>query len=229
MGILQNEAAYDLELSAWGGGIVNEAEVQLERKLKEFRKNYRCEPQDISLEICDTKALKLDYFYTGIDTGFLLKLDTLKELILPGTIESIDVTPELEELLKRNDVLIRGKFDTFAERFAAELGLHFRPADLNIGNYYFEPAQESTSLTLIFARDGSVRIEESVSSPGSSAGSTFGGDFYIDLPADFYRTLTAEQIADKFGRGLHDSIIRLGRLAELIEKMKTHKVFMGEN
>ena len=225
-----NKGDYDLELSAWGGGTVDEKEIKLSSELKEFRAENKREPEDISLEITDTKALGLDYYYTSIDTGLLLKLTTLKELILPPTIENIDVTPELEKHLKKNDVLIRGDFDSFAEKFAAELGLHFRPASVNIGGCYFEPAFERTTLTLTFARDGSVQIEESVSSPGSSAGNTFGGTFYHDLPNDFYLTMTAESVAEQFGTGLkYHSILERGKLAEMIEKMKTHNVYMGKN
>ena len=220
---------YVLELSAWGDGIVNAEEVSLERKLDEFRKEYGCEPDEISLEISDTKSFGLDYFYTGIDTGFLTDLKALKEIIMPDTICEISVTPELEKLLKENDVLIRGNFDSFAERFAAEYGLHFRPSDFVFARDFYEYAHETTILTLRFERSGKVYIEESVSSPGSSAGNTFGGSFYYDLPADFFRTMTAEEIAEKFRSSLYNKTIENGKLAGFIEKMKTHNVYMGEN
>ena len=53
---------------------------------------------------------------------------------------------------------------------------------------------------MTFARNGNVVVEISVSSPGSSAGNTFGGTFYRDLPKNFYNVKTAEQIAEMFGQ-----------------------------
>ena len=220
---------YELELSAWGDGIVNEDEVSLERHMQEFIEENGREPEDISLEISDTKSYGLSYFYTKVDTAFLEKLKALKELILPDTITSIDVTPELETLLKSNDVLIRGKFDSFAESFAAEHGLHFRPTDFTYARRFFEPAHETTVTTLIFNRDGSMQIENSVSSPGSSAGNTFGGDFYRDLPDDIFSTMTTDEIIDKLCESVSGSAKLSDKLAEFIEKMKTHNVYMGEN
>ena len=225
------DSEYDLKLSAWGRGTVKDSNfnIRLDTIYKKFQKEYSREPKDVSLFIEDTFAYGYDYGFTEIDTAYLEKSEKLKELILPNSITNIDMTPTLEQILKRNNVLIRGSFDSFAEKFAAENHLHFRPADFLFAKDFFEPAQETTLLTMTFARNGNVVVEISVSSPGSSAGNTFGGTFYRDLPKNFYNVKTAEQIAEMFGQRTKKTILEDGRLAAFIEKARTHKIFMGKN
>ena len=225
------DAEYDLMLSAWGEGTVKEGifHTNLSTIYRKFKKEYSREPRDVSLCIEDTFAYGYDYGFTEIDTAFLEQINTLAELILPDSITNINMTPTLEQILKRNNVLIRGSFDSFAERFAAENKLHFRPANFLFAKYVFEPAQETTLMTMMFKRNGNVVVEISVSSPGSSAGNTFGGTFYKDIPKNFHKTMTVEQIAEMYGSRLHDAIIKDGKLADFLEKAKKHKIFMGKN
>ncbi len=225
------ESEYDLMLSAWGEGTVKEGSfhTSLSTIYRKFKKEYSREPRDVSLLIEDTFAYGYDYGFTEIDTAFLEQINTLAELILPNSITNITMTPTLEQILKRNNVLIRGSFDSFAEKFAAENKLHFRPANFLFAKYVFEPAQETTLMTMMFKRNGNVVVEESVSSPGSSAGNTFGGTFYRDLPKNFYKVKKVEQIAGMFSDRMAKAILENGRLADFIEKAKTHKIFMGKN
>ena len=118
-------------LSAWGEGTVKEGafHTHLSTIYRKFKKEYAREPRDVSLLIEDTFACGYGYGFTEIDTAFLEQINTLAELVLPNSITNIDMTPTLEQILKRNNVLIRGSFDSFAEKFAAENHLHFRPAD----------------------------------------------------------------------------------------------------
>ena len=139
------------------------------------------------------------------------------------------MTYELERIMRENDTLIRGSFDSFAESFAAGYGLHFRPADYLFASYMYEPVHESTDLTLVFMRSGSVKIEEKITSPGSSAGNTFGGTFEHSLKKNFYENQTAEEIARKFRGGVYDEIINDGRLAGFLEKARTHGYYTGKN
>ena len=225
------ESEYDLMLFAHGKGIVKEGifHTNLSTIYRKFKKEYAREPRDVSLLIEDTFASGYGYGFTEIDTAFLEQINTLAELILPDSITNINMTPTLEQILKRNNVLIRGSFDSFAERFAAENKLHFRPANFLFAKYVFEPAQETTLMTMTFKRNGNVVVEISVSSPGSSAGNTFGGTFYRDLPKNFYKVKTVEQIAEMFGQMSRKTILEDGRLAAFVEKAKTHKIFMGKN
>ena len=235
MSLLNHEfdADYELELSAWGRGVLSEADLldfqQVDTILGEFQEEYHRFPRDISLFIEDPMSAGFDYGFTGVDTALLEKLTTLRELILPDSVTHIDMTPRLSEMLKKNDTLIRGTFDSFAERFANENGLRFRHSDYVFAQYLFEPAQESTTMILQFLKDGSVRIEEKISSPGSSAGNTFGGSFYYKRSRNFFREKTAEQIAEDFRAVIYDATVADGRLAEFIEKAKTHKMYMGKN
>ena len=225
------DSEYDLMLSAWGEGTVKDSNfnIRLGTIYKKFQKEYSREPKDVSLFIEDPFTCGFDYGFTAIDTAFLEKIEKLKELILPNSITDIQMTPKLETILHENKVLIRGSFDSFAEQFALENKLHFRPANFLFAKYVFEPAHETTLLTMMFRRDGNVMMEESVSSPGSSAGNTFGGTFYKDLPKNFHKTMTVEQIAEMYGSRLHDAIIKDGKLADFLEKAKKHKLFMGKN
>lgn len=222
---------YELSLEIRGEGTVSEGTLypSLGEVFKRCRKELGAEPKEISLMIEDSLAAGFDYGFTAIDTAFLEKLEALRELILPDSITELDLTPKLSEIFKRNDTLIRGTFNSFAERFAAENGLRFCCSDCIIAKDFFEPAQESTVLSLIFSRDGSVILEEDVSSPGSSAGNTFGGKFYKELPGDFYMSMTAEDIADKYGRRLKAAILEDGRLAKFIEEAKQHNIYTGKN
>ncbi len=226
---------YAIELSAWGGGTVCDAAFSshfpaVQQLCAEYKQEYLADPTSISLFIEDCRAHGLDYGFDAIDVAFLEQMDTLKELILPDTITQIEMTPKLSKILKKNRTLIRGSLDSFAERFAHDNGLHYRPSDFVFARSYFELAHESNWVTMIFRRDGSVYIKESTSSPGSSAGNCFGFDWTVDLPHDFYKTMTIEQIADQMHcNGLYREILENGKLAAFFEKAKTHDIFWGKN
>lgn len=225
------DCSYALELTAWGRGEISEKalEISLDRIFAEYAEEKGGFPADISLFIEDTLAYGYDYGFTSIDTAFLEKLTTLAELILPDSITGITMTPKLEKILKGNGVLIRGSFDSFAEKFASDNGLNFRHRDMFLASYEFPPAHETTSLTLQFDRDGTAKIEETVSSPGSSAGNCFGGTFYHELDREFFLHKSAEDIADMFGESLRKELLANGRLADFLEKAKTHKLYKGKN
>ena len=224
---------YDLMLEAFGGGIVEDAGFShsLVEILHDFRQKNGRDPIDVSYIIEDTKSYDLDYWFTAVAPGYLEQLPTLKELVLPGTVESVGMTPALEKLLKSNKTLIRGPFDSYAEALAGEYGLPFRPADLVIARHELSFVQEITVLTLTFRRDGSCCIKEDINSPGSSAGNSFGGTFLHELPRAFYRVKTAQQAAADFRTILEDAILEDGRLAEFIAKArkKDKSLFWGRN
>ncbi len=225
--------AYEIELSAWGQGVLCESRLLDMQKpdeiIRKFKNKYRRYPKSISLLLEDPRAIGCDYCFTGIDTALLEKLETLKELILPDSVAAIDLTPKLEKILKDNDTLIRGQFGSFAERFAAELGLHFRPADCIIAEYETTAPPESVRLTLTFCRSGSVLIKEDCSSPGTSVSNTLGGSFMHSLKKDFYLTDSAEEIGARIGKRACEEIIKDGRLADFIEKAKVHGYYTGKN
>jgi hypothetical protein len=60
---------------------------------------------------------------TEVKNGFLESFINLKELIIDSTVKNIEMTNELNELLKNNNVVIRGCYNTYAEKFAVENSL----------------------------------------------------------------------------------------------------------
>jgi hypothetical protein len=221
---------YDIEFEVRGNGTVsNEAfDLDVNRAFERYKEECGGEPRDLSLVIEDTLKSGFDYGFTEVETAFLERLENLKELILPDSITEIKMTDKLERILKENNTLIRGSLDSFAERFAAEMGLNFRPADFIFARHVFAKGQEITLLTVQFNRDGSVQIRSDVDSPGSSAGNTFGGVFYNEIPSDFWLNTTAEEVSAMYP-GLDDVVVKDGRLADFIEKAKEHKIFTGKN
>jgi len=221
------DSDYALMLTAWGEGEVSEEDSIC--TIEKIYEEYGGIPEDISLFIDDPFSSGFNYGYTSISTSYLEKLENLKELILPDSITEIKMSPKLEKILKTNNCLIRGSFDSFAERFALENDLHFRPSDFVFARHVYEAYNESTVMTIEFNRDGNVKIKESISSPGSSAGNCFGGVKYYDLEKDFYKTETVESIAKKFRNSIYNAIIKDGRLAKFLEKAKSHKMYMEKN
>lgn len=221
---------YDIEFEVRGNGTVsNEAfDLDVNRAFERYKEECGGEPRDLSLVIEDTLKSGFDYGFTEVETAFLERLENLKELILPDSITEIKMTDKLERILKENNTLIRGSLDSFAERFAAEMGLNFRPADFIFARHVFAKVQEITLLTVQFNRDGSVQIRSDVDSPGSSAGNTFGGVFYNEIPSDFWMNTTAEEVSAMYP-GLDDVVVKDGRLADFIGKAKGHKIFTGKN
>ena len=201
---------YDIEFEVRGNGTVsNEAfDLDVNRAFERYKEECGGEPRDLSLVIEDTLKSGFDYGFTEVETAFLERLENLKELILPDSITEIKMTDKLERILKENNTLIRGSLDSFAERFAAEMGLNFRPADFIFARHVFAKVQEITLLTVQFNRDGSVQIRSDVDSPGSSAGNTFGGVFYNEIPSDFWLNTTAEEVSAMYP-GLDDVVVSL--------------------
>ena len=230
------DCEYELSLFAFGEGILCEKDLQDYHKpdtiFDEYRQENDCFPKEISLLFRDTLARGMEYGFTGVDPAFLVKLKTLKELILPDSIEQIDMTPELHRLLRANDTLIRGTFGSYAEIFANSYGVHFRPMDLvfaehNLGR---NADGEGTKLTLMFKRDGSVLIKEEIYSSVPSRGSVLNASNEYPLNKDFYESQTLEQITEPFaGREIHNEIISNGKLSDFISKAKEHKYYKGDN
>ena len=228
-----DDREYDLNLEAFGRGVLEDANFgySLEEILRSFRLEHGRDPIDVSYVIEDTQAYDLDYWFTAVAPGYLEPLSTLKELVLPASVESVGMTPGLEKLLKGNRTLIRGAFDSYAEEFAEALCLPFRPADFVIARHELERVHEITSLTLVFRRDGTACIREDINSPGSSASHSFGWTFFHELPRAFYRVKTAELIAGEFSDVMKETILEDGRLADFIAKAKEKdkRLFWGKN
>ncbi len=191
-----------------------------------YRSEFHHYPASISLSFIDTRETEEPL--TIIDGAILENLETLKELILPDSLEKIMVTDKAVKILKENDVLIRGNFDSYAESLAEDLGLHFRPCDQQIARFIYEPAQQTTTVTIIFYRNGTIKMKEDISS-SASADDHFQASFYRDLPDRFYETKTAEQIARQFRDVICEQILEEGKLNSFLQKARTCRIYSGRN
>ena len=116
-------------------------------------------------------------------------------------------SPELQRILRKNKVLIRGEYDTFAEKFAQEKGLRFLHADIPLAVDDLEIAHERDFITLRFHLKGAPDIHYNCFTPGSSAGSYGGGEYANELPNDFYVDCSPEQFAANFPDRLHEQLM----------------------
>ena len=133
---------------------------------------------------------------TEVGAGFLEGFRHLKELILPYTIKNIEVTPELQKLLHKNKVVVRGWYDSYGEQFAKEQDLKFIHSDFVVGWYRDEDHYTSTRLEIRFDEKGKpYRFYDDIC-PGISAGSNGGGTYERELDEDWFVDETPETIAD---------------------------------
>ncbi len=170
-------------LTAVGEGMLTKSDMDFWRNLP-----VMTGPEPVSFELEDG--------VTDVEEGFFEQFPMIWELWIGRTVKTLGLTEETLALFHRNDVLIRGEFNTVAERFAKENGLRFLVADFEIarGGNYFESF--SYTVRLRFQPDEKPRLLQSSFSQGSSAGSSLGTDEDVRLPKDFYRTMTQEEIAD---------------------------------
>ncbi len=197
-------------LTTAGEGMLTKSDMDYLRNLSKTK-----DPEPVSFELADG--------VTDVEEGFFEQFPLIWELWIGSTVRSLGLTEETLALFRRNDVLIRGKFNTLAERFAKENGLRFLVADFEVarGGNYFESS--AYIVRLRFQPDEKPHLLQSSYSQGSSAGSSFGTDEDVRLPKDFYRTMTQEEIADlcwgcAYGR-VADSAA-LGKFLALAKKKK---------
>ncbi len=164
-------------------------------------------------------ALDLDEKIKEVEPDFFELLPTIDELWIHRPECRIHMTDKTIRLFRKNKVLLRGEYDTAAERLAREYGLRFLHLDVELASEgdYFERGNDI--ITLRFRSDGSAYIHQDCRTQGSSAGSVGGGEVSFDIPADFYLTQTPEELAKKCW--CSEAILRNGRLAEYVEKAKS--------
>ena len=144
---------------------------------------------------------------TGLGEGYLDAFPKIDCLILARTVESVASSPELDKRLRKKEVLIRGEYDTFAERFAAEKGLEFLHCNIPLAEDDIEIAHEHDIITLRFHENGAADIHFNCFTPGSSAGSYGGGEYAKELPKDFYVGCSMEQFAGNFHERLRAQLM----------------------
>ncbi len=160
---------------------------------------------------------------TGLGEGYLASFPNIGCLILSRTVESVATTPELDKRLRKKKVLIRGEYDTFAERFAQEKGLKFLHCDIPLAEDDIEAAHEHDMITLRFHEDGSSDIHYNCFTPGISAGSYGGGEYAKELPGDFYVGCTVEQFAGNFPERVREQLTANEMLRRFLDAANSRK------
>ena len=136
--------------------------------------------------------LELTKGITKVTKGFIEAFTSIECLVIAFSVKSIERSPELDNFLITNNVLIRGEYNSLAERLAKELGLRFLHCDIFLCWTHSSPAgnydgyYENTKRTLCFRLDGPPYIYREIFTPGISAGNNGGADLRDDLPEDFY-------------------------------------------
>ena len=145
---------------------------------------------------------------TEVKNGFLESFINLKELIIDSTVKNIEMTNELNELLKNNNVVIRGCYNTYAEKFAVENSLLFIHKDIYIGIRHNEEHCESRTITLHFDESGQMSLLYEDFCQGISAGNTMGGEFTRTMPKEFHKGCTLEEFADMMPEAYYAQIMK---------------------
>ena len=162
-------------------------------------------------------AVHLTKGITEAKAGFLEAFTSMEMLIIDRTVKKIAMTDALAKLLRTNGVLIRGEYDTFAEKFAKDNGLHFLHADIFLALDRDEKRCENTFITLRFYENGKTEIEYDVYSPGISAGSCGGGIVMNEIPSDFYAGCTIEKFAEHFPIHLRKTLMKNEELRRFLQ------------
>lgn len=156
---------------------------------------------------------------TEVEEGFFDLIPNLIRINFPNSLKKLGMKDSTAELFRRNNVIISGCFDSYAESFAQEYGLSFLHSDIELARAgsYDEPGG-SDIITLRFMTDGRTLILQSNFCQGSSAGNNGGGDEVIGLNADFYKTMSAEDIANMCWGNCFSEIKSNTELASFLKK-----------
>ena len=106
------------------------------------------------------------------------------------------MTPALKAMLQERDVLVRGWYDSFGERFAQENGLRFRQADIWVGAVPGREYHSGTCLEFRFDEEGKPYCFFEESSQGWAASNSGGGTRKQALEEDFFVGQTVESLAE---------------------------------
>ena len=131
--------------------------------------------------------------------GVIESFPNLQDLIVESELKKLPCTPELEALLTKNNVILRGSFNSPAEKLANKLGLRFIHKNIFLAGRFDEEHYESSDITLCFEEGQPPFILRNDITQGWAASNSGGGTVRTDLPEDFYVGYdTAEAFADDY-------------------------------
>ena len=156
-----------------------------------------------------------------VEDGFFELLPTITELEIGKNIRKIGMTEKTLEIFRKNNVLIRGTFDSYADTFAKQYQLRFLHSDFCLardGDY--SSLSGIDEITLRFTTDTLPYIRQENFCSGSSAGNNGGGHIDIQLPKDFYLTHSQENLADLCWGNCREKIGSSSFLRTFLEKAR---------
>ena len=164
--------------------------------------------------VCFELGEEIEY----VDPGFFEILPTICEIWIMNPKCKLALTEAEIELFHKNNVVLRGKFDTAAEHLAQQLKLPFLHLDVELAHFgnYFERGVDI--ITIRFYSDGTAYIHQDCRCQGISAGNTGGGEVSFNLPDDFLTSMSPEEIADKCW--ISDKVKQNGILRSLMNKAR---------
>ena len=141
-----------------------------------------------------------------VEPGVIESFPNLKDLIVEADLKKLPCTPELEAFLTKNNVILRGSFNSPAEKLAKRLGLRFIHKNIFLAIYHNEEHHESSELSLCFEEGEPPFFLRNDISQGWAASNCGGGTVRTDLDEDFYVGYeTAEAFADEIvGRAFEE-------------------------
>ena len=200
---------------AHGGRLLQKKDMDFWMNLPE-----RTDPNGICFELGEEAE--------EVEQGFFELVPTIRELRMLNPNCRLYLSEAEKELFQKNNVVIRGAFDTSAEAFAKKNRLRFLHADTEIareGNYF---ERGIDILTLCFYQDGSAYINQDEKCQGISAGNTGGGEVNIHLPEYFYKTMSAKDVAGLCWGNCYDEILKRGILNSMMKKAAERNGFLHD-
>lgn len=161
-------------------------------------------------------ALGLDEKIREVEEGFFELLPTISEIWIQGSKCNLHLEDKTVKLFQDNNVILRGRYNTDAEKLARQYNLRFLHLDVELGRWgdYFDRGADQ--ITLRFRSSGTAYIHQDSMCQGSAPGWTGGGEVSFDLPNDFYLKMSAEEIAEKCWHS--NGILENGILASFLDK-----------
>jgi len=162
-----------------------------------------------------------------VEADFFSLVPTIKELFILNPSCNVIMTEATITQFQKNQVLIRGCFDTAAEQFAKKYGLHFLHIDVELavrGDYYKREGVDV--IVLCFHRDGNAYVSHQNFCEGASGGWCGGGEINFDLPQNFYMDMDLDAVAEACSRKYYEELKSNGRLSELLQKAKAKGGFL---
>lgn len=156
-----------------------------------------------------------------VEAGVIELFPNLQDLIVEADLKELPCTPELETLLKKNNVILRGSFNSPAEKLAKKLGLRFIHKNIFLAQRYNEEYHEGSTITLCFEEGEPPFILRDDVTQGWAASNSGGGTVRTDLPEDFYVGYeTAEAFADDYvGRYFWEKVCANKELAAFLKEI----------